>query len=76
SATPAPVAVSTPGTASQHVKRRDVGLSEDSVWVTWESHRVLWLPPAYRPRRSAVTASTVAMGCPSGRVVVVRVSPD
>ncbi|KAH6883559.1 CHAT domain-containing protein [Thelonectria olida] len=26
SATPAPVAVSTPGTASQHVKRRDVGL--------------------------------------------------
>src|SRR5262249_55618236 len=36
------------------------GLSEDGEWDTWDSHKVLWLPPAYRPKRSAATASTMA----------------
>ncbi|KAL8284627.1 hypothetical protein RB600_009170 [Gaeumannomyces tritici] len=58
------------------VNRKGIGLSEDHVWVTWGMHRVLWLPPAYRPGESAVMASTLAIGNSTGRVVLIAVSPD
>jgi WD40 repeat protein len=64
----------TPGYLPQTVDRRGIGLSKDKAWVTWDSHKILWLPPAYRPRMSAVTASTVAIGCPLGRVVLMTFS--
>ncbi|KAK3379285.1 vegetative incompatibility protein HET-E-1 [Lasiosphaeria ovina] len=53
-----------------------IGLSNDYEWVTRGLHRVLWLPPAYRPGKSAVIASTLAIGTSFGRVVVMAVSPD
>ncbi|KAF3484280.1 uncharacterized protein GIQ15_03604 [Arthroderma uncinatum] len=56
------------------VNRQGFGLSIDKTWVTWSSHKVLWLPPAYRPLSSAVTASTVALGCLSGQVVLMTLS--
>ncbi|KAL8296240.1 hypothetical protein RB600_001637 [Gaeumannomyces tritici] len=55
--------------------QKGIGLS-DSVWVTWGLHRVLWLPPAYRPGESAVMQSMLAIGNSSGRVVFMAVSPD
>ncbi|KAL8403218.1 hypothetical protein RB594_008469 [Gaeumannomyces avenae] len=58
------------------VSQKGIGLSEDYVWVTWGLHRVLWLPPAYRPGESAVMQSTLAIGNSSGRVVLMAVSPD
>ncbi|KAH8742668.1 hypothetical protein F5883DRAFT_387437, partial [Diaporthe sp. PMI_573] len=63
-----------PGYLPQTVDRQGIGLSKDKAWVTWDSHKILWLPPAYRPRQSAVTASTVAIGCPLGRVVLMTFS--
>ncbi|KAK4078309.1 uncharacterized protein Triagg1_3325 [Trichoderma aggressivum f. europaeum] len=55
------------------VNRQDTGIYSQT-WVTWDSHRILWLPPAYRPRMSTVRASTLAIGCDSGRVVFIRLS--
>ncbi|KAK4142420.1 vegetative incompatibility protein HET-E-1 [Dichotomopilus funicola] len=53
----------------QHINRLGVGLSEDNAWITWDSYKMLWLPSTYRPGRSDTTASTAAIGCPSGRVL-------
>ena len=46
------------------------GLNSDGIWTTWDSENLLWLPTEYRPLRSAVSASTVAIGCASGRVLI------
>ncbi|KAL6811920.1 vegetative incompatibility protein HET-E-1 [Trichoderma camerunense] len=62
-----------PSSASPIAIRRDIGIY-NQTWVTWDSHKILWLPPAYRPRMSAVRASTLAIGCDSGRVVFIRFS--
>lgn len=37
-------------------------------WITCNNRNLLWLPPDYRPRCSAVTAQAIAIGCSSGRV--------
>ncbi|KAL8299079.1 hypothetical protein RB593_009133 [Gaeumannomyces tritici] len=73
-APPAQPAVAVPGLPLR-VDQKGIGLS-DSVWVTWGLHRVLWLPPAYRPGESAVMQSMLAIGNSSGRVVLMAVSPD
>jgi WD40 repeat protein len=74
-ATPAlEVSNARPGSLPQHVNRWGIGLSEDNAWVTWGSRKVLWLPPTYRPGVSDTTASKVAIGCPSGRVVLLAFS--
>ncbi|KAL6798148.1 vegetative incompatibility protein HET-E-1 [Trichoderma sp. SZMC 28012] len=62
-----------PSSASPIITRRDIGIN-NQTWVTWDSHRILWLPPAYRPSMSAVRASTLAIGCDSGRVFFIRFS--
>ncbi|KAK3305059.1 uncharacterized protein B0T15DRAFT_396197, partial [Chaetomium strumarium] len=76
-ATPAPVLRAEPGPLSQ---RGDwlLGFSADNAWVTWFSRKVLWLPPTYRPGVSHVNkaTSTVAIGCPSGRVFLLTFSRD
>lgn len=49
------------------------GLVPDCSWITWNSKKLLWLPPEYRRARGptvAVAASTVAYGCASGRVLI------
>lgn len=48
----------------------------DGTWITKEGKRLIWLPPEYRPRVSAVFGDTVAIGCPSGRVLIMRFSPN
>jgi WD40 repeat protein len=60
-------------------------LSTDKRWIRWHEQNVLWLPSDYRPSNSVVwsrpshastassnglLASTVALGCGSGRVIV------
>ncbi|KAK3905905.1 NWD2 protein [Staphylotrichum tortipilum] len=47
---------------------------EDNTWITWDSHNFLWLPPTYRPGYSDITASIVAIGYPSGRVLLLAFS--
>ncbi|CAI7611693.1 unnamed protein product [Penicillium pancosmium] len=53
------------------------GISSDRFWITRGSHNWLWLPPTYRPARSAVGLSGLAMvlGCPSGRVLIFEFAP-
>jgi len=51
-------------------------VSDDGVWITGSGRNLLWLPPEYRPGRSAVAGSTVAVGCVSGRVVFFRFSEE
>ena len=54
----------------QKLRRQGYGLSSDGKWITCNSENLLWLPSEYRPSTSVVTASTVAIGCPSGRVLI------
>jgi WD40 repeat protein len=48
------------------------GISTDNVWIVQNGRNLLWLPPEYRPRESKVAGSTIAIGCNTGRVWVIR----
>jgi WD40 repeat protein len=54
------------------------GISSDKFWITRGSQNWLWLPPAYRPIRSAVGQSRIAvvLGCQSGRVLIFGFAPE
>ncbi|KAF5578390.1 wd40 repeat protein [Fusarium pseudoanthophilum] len=49
------------------------GMNFDGSWITfwdgWERRNLLNLPPEFRPSASAASGSTLAIGCPSGRVL-------
>jgi hypothetical protein len=61
-------------------------LSDDGSWIMWRGRRSIWLPPDFRPgpgvsddsRVSDVSrdGSAIAIGCQTGRVVVLRMSMD
>jgi WD40 repeat protein len=51
-------------------ERVGYGLEPDNSWITYDGKKLLWLPSEFRPGRSAVSGSTVAIGCRSGRVLV------
>ncbi|ESU15454.1 hypothetical protein FGSG_08955 [Fusarium graminearum PH-1] len=46
----------------------------DSTWVTAAGKDLFWLPPECRNGEVAVSGSTVAIGCRSGRVLVLGIS--
>ncbi|KAG7403810.1 Vegetative incompatibility protein HET-E-1 [Fusarium oxysporum f. sp. rapae] len=46
----------------------------NSTWVTAAGKDLLWLPPECRNGQVAVSGSTVAIGCQSGRVVLLGIS--
>ncbi|RKK57406.1 Vegetative incompatibility protein HET-E-1 [Fusarium oxysporum] len=58
----------------QRANHSGYGISTDRVWVVKDGTNMLWLAPEYRPVKSAVVGSTVAIGCSSGRVLVVKFS--
>ncbi|KAH7142366.1 hypothetical protein DER46DRAFT_581782 [Fusarium sp. MPI-SDFR-AT-0072] len=47
---------------------------EDGTWVTMAGADLLWLPPECRHGIVAVSGSTIAIGCQSGRVVLFGIS--
>lgn len=51
---------------------REYSVSPDKMWVVRDAEKLLWVPPEYRPSCLAVARSTVAMGCSSGRVIILR----
>ncbi|KAK0710684.1 WD40-repeat-containing domain protein [Lasiosphaeris hirsuta] len=55
---------------------QDYSIGSDGRWITRGSENWLWLPPGYRPGCSAVAASTIAIGCPSGRVLIMTFPAD
>lgn len=53
------------------------GLSHDSSWITYNGFNLLWLSAEYRPAKPslfAISATTVAIGCSSGRVIFLAFS--
>ncbi|KAH7196285.1 WD40-repeat-containing domain protein, partial [Fusarium oxysporum] len=58
----------------QSVRHSGWGISTDIIWIVKDGKRMLWLPPEYRVMKSAVVGSTVAIGCRSGRVLVMKFS--
>ncbi|GKT43277.1 vegetative incompatibility protein HET-E-1 [Colletotrichum spaethianum] len=48
------------------------GISADKVWIVRDSVKLLWLPPEYRTRHSAVVGSTVILGCGAGQVLFLQ----
>ncbi|KAI8648966.1 Vegetative incompatibility protein HET-E-1 [Fusarium keratoplasticum] len=56
------------------VRHSGWGVSTDGVWIVKDGKGMLWLPPEYRVSKSAVVGSTIAIGCRSGRVLVMKFS--
>ncbi|KAF4337167.1 hypothetical protein FBEOM_8953 [Fusarium beomiforme] len=54
--------------------RSGYGIGTDGIWIVKDRKRMLWLPPEYRSPVSAVVKSAVAIGCRSGRVLVMKFS--
>ncbi|KAH8912125.1 WD40 repeat-like protein [Coniochaeta sp. PMI_546] len=51
-------------------------ICEENTWITWKDERILWLPPEYRPGECAIVNTTIAIGCVSGRVLILSFSAD
>ncbi|EXL40444.1 hypothetical protein FOCG_17066 [Fusarium oxysporum f. sp. radicis-lycopersici 26381] len=62
--------------ASRGVSHSGYGVSTDGVWIVKDERRMLWLPPEYRAVGLAVVGLTVAIGCHSGRVLVMKFSSN
>jgi len=52
------------------------GIGSNGKWITKGSENWLWLPPGCRPGNWAVAASTIAIGCSSGRVLIMTFPAD
>jgi WD40 repeat protein len=59
-------------TKSLHSQSYAIG--SDRKWITKGSENWLWLPLEYRPACWAAAASMIAIGCPSGRVLIVTLA--
>ncbi|KAK3348667.1 quinon protein alcohol dehydrogenase-like superfamily [Lasiosphaeria hispida] len=55
---------------------QDYRVDSDGRWIMRGLENWLWLPPGCRPICSAVAASTVAIGCSSGRVLIITLPTD
>lgn len=53
-----------------------LGVRYDYSWITWNNHNILRLPAALGACCSTISASTVAIGCTSGRVIILRFSTE
>ncbi|KAJ5751295.1 hypothetical protein N7533_008323 [Penicillium manginii] len=53
------------------------GLGDGASWITYNGFNLLWLPAEYRPSKPslfAISETTVAIGCSSGRVIFLALS--
>ncbi|KAJ5531439.1 hypothetical protein N7527_004832 [Penicillium freii] len=53
------------------------GLNDECSWINYNGVNILWLPVEYRPASPslfAISATTVAIGCSSGRVIFLAFS--
>ncbi|KAI0406715.1 hypothetical protein F4802DRAFT_91989 [Xylaria palmicola] len=57
-------------------RRLGYGVSRDRSWITFNGKDLLLLPADCRPGQSAVFGTTVAIGTPSGRIVIMRFSAE
>lgn len=47
------------------------GVSTDGIWIVKGRKRLIWLPLEYRASEAAVVGSIVALGCRSGRILLI-----
>jgi hypothetical protein len=47
-------------------------LAVEEQWVLYSTQRLLWLPFEYRADNTAVHKDVVCVGCPSGRVALLK----
>lgn len=47
---------------------RGLGLSADCRWITYNSENLVWIPAEYRSFCSAVSETSIGVGCEDGRV--------
>ncbi|KAI8668591.1 Vegetative incompatibility protein HET-E-1 [Fusarium keratoplasticum] len=71
-----PSAIDTQSTevVSRDTSHSGYGISSDGVWIVKDEKGMLWLPAEYRASASTVVGSTVAIGCLSGRVLMMKFS--
>jgi hypothetical protein len=62
--------------ALRGVNRSSYGISTDRAWIVKDGRSMFWLPAEFRPAVSAVVGSTIAIGCPGGRVLVIKFSSE
>ncbi|KAF2176009.1 WD40 repeat-like protein, partial [Zopfia rhizophila CBS 207.26] len=60
----------------QNPQYQGLALSADSVWITYNSENLVWLPSEYRPACSAVSGKTIAVGVGTGRVWIYNIQLD
>ncbi|KAL7944866.1 WD40-repeat-containing domain protein [Trichoderma barbatum] len=51
-------------------------ISSDRSWIMWNNDNILRLPAEFRKSDFAISGSTVAIRCASGRVICIRLSAD
>ncbi|KAK4451027.1 hypothetical protein QBC34DRAFT_61486 [Podospora aff. communis PSN243] len=56
--------------------RKPYGIGSDRKWITRGSENWMWLPPGCRPGQWALSASTIAIGCSSGQVLIMTLPAD
>ncbi|KAL5084168.1 hypothetical protein Trisim1_012244 [Trichoderma cf. simile WF8] len=63
--------------AKQIIGWSGYGFNKDYSWITWDGDNLLWLPVEYRPNEDcfAVDETTLAVGCSSGRVWIMKFDP-
>ncbi|KAK3374120.1 WD40-repeat-containing domain protein [Lasiosphaeria ovina] len=66
----------TSGSFTSRSGNQDYSIGSDDRWIMRGSENWLWLPPGFRPVCSAVVASTIAIGCLSGRVLIITFPTD
>ncbi|PTB66799.1 hypothetical protein BBK36DRAFT_1198452 [Trichoderma citrinoviride] len=78
SSTPTDIGVKLPLSTQTTATIPGLGLSNDGEWVTWDSCRMLWLPPTYRISASDIDSATsrVALGTRHGRLLLIGVDPS
>ena len=60
--------------SSQHTNHYGYGIDSTNIWIVKDGKPMLWLPPEYRPETFIIAESMVAIGCRSGRVLVMQFS--
>ena len=50
------------------------GINQNQDWITLDGKDLLWLPADFRPFCSSISDGSVAIGCVSGKVFIMRLS--
>lgn len=61
-------------TGERDLALQHIGVNGDGTWITYKGQNLLSLPSDYRPCAAAVHGRSLALGCASGRVLILMFS--